>query len=1179
MQFNSINFPDELISGLRAGKCVVFAGAGVSMGEPANLPDFNRLADSVAAGSGEVRNENEPADRFLGRMLTSGVAVHERVSNSLNLPLGRFTPLHTNLVRLFTNHDLVRIVTTNFDSLFEEAATAQFGNSPDIYRSPALPLGSDFSGIVHVHGHLDHIKGMVVTDADFGRGYLTEGWARRFLVDLFRTYTVLFVGYSHEDIVLDYLSRALPESVIGQRFALIGEDIDKREWLARGIKPISFQKPGEHDYSVLYSGIKQLADYLSRTMLDWKRELTALAAVKHPQDEESEHQILDALSDEKTVRFFTNTATDKDWLSWLDNRGVLDNLFLDDKLDERDQVLAIWLANNYACQFPNELILVIANHGLKVNNHFWWILGREIGMVKESSDHLSPEALSKWVSVLLSAYPSVSDEFVIGLLGKRCSEAGDSNCLIELFIKLVECRLEVKKGFNWYEDKESKVDELRLDVEYKIRGDHWHLNEFYEKRLKSILHNVAATLLDKSVYQIERIHRTLELWGKSDENGDRLSYHRSAIESHEQDQIQHAEDVLIDVARDCLESLAGTQASYAHGFFLKQCKSEIPVLRRLCVHFLVERRDIEAEAKLDLFLSEMNIHEVPSHHEIFRLMALLYPELETNSRARLIKEINEYEWPNPDSDDLEERAAYEKYNWFDWLRKADPECELPEKELTALSEKFPELRPREHQDFTHWTSGAERVKPNSPWAVDELLAQPASEWVDQLLSFKGDEFRGPNRRDGTQTISEAAKKQPKWGMDLAAELASKNEWKTDLWGALVSAWADWPDEKNYRTDSLRRLADERLFPSFSYDISRCLFALVDGEGKPNAVDYLNQASEIAQSLWPHVVVEDYPEEKNDWLGFAINHSAGVLAEFWVHGLSLWWKAQEEKPETLPEQYSSALERILHEHTPASGVALTVIASQFSYFLSIDHAWTEKELLPCFDVDNNSLRMQQSWDGFLSWGSLNQRVFDALHPLFLKVTSCLNNELANHRDRFAEFFAVMVVFYMDDPLKEAIPAFFQGGEEEDWRNFARHIDHLLRGLSEEQQTEQWEKWLKSYWERRLQGIPKALTNGEVNEMLEWPLRLKAIFPEAVGIAEKLPLSPFEHLSVGYDLKEGNLDEHYPNDVAKLLVLLMKTGSPGYVYYGFDEVIRRLPEGEVDPDVWAELQGAAQGLGII
>lgn len=32
-----------------------------------------------------------------------------------------------------------------------------------------------------------------------------EGWVRRFLVDLFLNYIVLFVGYSYNDLVMKYL--------------------------------------------------------------------------------------------------------------------------------------------------------------------------------------------------------------------------------------------------------------------------------------------------------------------------------------------------------------------------------------------------------------------------------------------------------------------------------------------------------------------------------------------------------------------------------------------------------------------------------------------------------------------------------------------------------------------------------------------------------------------------------------------------------------------------------------------------------------------------------------------------------------------------------------------------------------------------------------------------------------
>ena len=110
--------------------------------------------------------------------------------------------------------------TTNFDLLFADAAQDVFPEQPELCKAPALPLGRTFNGIVHVHGCLDRPRDMVLTDADFGRAYLTEGWARRFLVELFRSFTVMFVGYSHNDTVMKYLARALPARESKPRFAL-----------------------------------------------------------------------------------------------------------------------------------------------------------------------------------------------------------------------------------------------------------------------------------------------------------------------------------------------------------------------------------------------------------------------------------------------------------------------------------------------------------------------------------------------------------------------------------------------------------------------------------------------------------------------------------------------------------------------------------------------------------------------------------------------------------------------------------------------------------------------------------------------------------------------------------------------------------------------------------------------
>ena len=64
MKIAGIDFPKSLLDALNDEQLVVFAGAGVSIPEPAGLPSFSKLAKQVASGSNETR-EQETEDRFL----------------------------------------------------------------------------------------------------------------------------------------------------------------------------------------------------------------------------------------------------------------------------------------------------------------------------------------------------------------------------------------------------------------------------------------------------------------------------------------------------------------------------------------------------------------------------------------------------------------------------------------------------------------------------------------------------------------------------------------------------------------------------------------------------------------------------------------------------------------------------------------------------------------------------------------------------------------------------------------------------------------------------------------------------------------------------------------------------------------------------------------------------------
>ncbi len=269
-----VNLPDALVGAQRNGRLVIFAGAGISIAAPSSLPDFEGLAERVA-GAATTRRPHESLDQFLGRCEQLGVDVQQRAREALGIPTSQPAAPHRELVALFRSPERVRLVTTNFDPHLTTAASDRYGASAvAIYRAPALPLGATVTGITHVHGALDEPRhSLVLTDADFGRAYLTEGWATRFLLDLFLHNTVCFVGYSHNDPTIRYIARALPPGTA--RFALTSRGEDDK-WVELGVTPVTYPlREGADKHAALTDAIQA-----------WSAQAT-MGALEH------EHQIRD----------------------------------------------------------------------------------------------------------------------------------------------------------------------------------------------------------------------------------------------------------------------------------------------------------------------------------------------------------------------------------------------------------------------------------------------------------------------------------------------------------------------------------------------------------------------------------------------------------------------------------------------------------------------------------------------------------------------------------------------------------------------------------------------------------------------------------------------------------------------------------------------------------------------
>jgi len=261
------------------------------------------------------------------------------------------------------------------------------------------------------------------------------------------------------------------------------------------------------------------------------------------------------------------------------------------------------------------------------------------------------------------------------------------------------------------------------------------MKKLWEESMEPNLPRIAHTLLEHVTMRLEEYHAMVMAW----EKGGRgiigsTGLYRAAIETHEQNKPFHKIDSLIDTIRDCLEWLAINDPVTVRNWCKRFISSNPPLLRRLAIHATNARQDLSPDEKMAWLLEHFHVNEYPAHHEIFRMAACIYPQASCQEKQKLIQAIYKHF-----SNDDHRSFPVCSFNWFFWLHKADPNCDLVKKEFDNIKAQNPEFEPREHPDFTIYSSGFKEVK--SPWTAEELLAKPASEWLPDLLVYQPDEPR------------------------------------------------------------------------------------------------------------------------------------------------------------------------------------------------------------------------------------------------------------------------------------------------------------------------------------------------------------------------------------------------------------------------------------------------------
>lgn len=947
MHFNDIDIPETLIRAAQKGQLVIFAGAGVSKQEPARLPDFDeliiRIRGIVDPGhrlkdrerkQGREGYEESP-ERYLGYLASQIESGNEQVHSACATLLGgerEPSELHKNILSLFGDPESLHVVTTNFDSCFESAAT-RIGMSLHSFVSPALPLGNDFSGLIHLHGSTADPNSQILTDVDFGRAYITDGWASHFLVRMFSAYKTLFVGYSCRDMLVDYLTRSLSADMAKNAFALDRNDGNLSDWESRGVTPITFS-----DYKALPVLFDQWASWAAMPLYDRSsaiENLTSEPLGPAGLPQESEELLLDSLRGEndkrKTacIRTFCAHAADTGWLDWAYEHGLLECLF-SDCTEDWQSFMFEWAAK-FSCTNHEALESIVLRRGIdSLSQQTCAYIIRELGDKKAPK-----ECVASWLPFLEGKVTEHDCRSVLDLM----EELDDDRVVLGLARLLLTVSPGASMGF----------DASRIVGPMLPLGQCFPAKRL-EERMASLAKPERCRLWSLCCEEIERTNDIVTWYG----TGPCVysAFLRATIEEDDKTDGGRPDHtgirVLVDVARETGLKLL-EEAPKDVEVLVKRCLSSHSELMVRLGIYLLYKSDLPASDKLRYVISDDLLGNTMLRHETFLLLSDIYPAISKDERENFISYVDSASCREGD----ERTNAYERFNAYSWLLRTVPDDAQLLEQVERIKQDYPDFKERPHPDrivgsvetlvvgsgpalgVGEFTFAIVRLvaneRPSADWTREDRVVASVQKYPEKTLAMLEEHIGSPDTTD----------------IKTCAFLAENLDW--------VAAFD--ADQKL----CLQTLCQAVLIDQLRHLALSKLDNLIDGKGNRIGKQELNICSRAAQDEWDWALEQTSPVkiehslEPNgtDWVTPGINHPAGKILAICVHSLSL-----ANRSGLTREARDGAIALLARLREPlmrGDDTGDIVRACTFQLFNALD------ELLPDSEVVSNLLPLLESGD--------------------------------------------------------------------------------------------------------------------------------------------------------------------------------------------------------------------------
>lgn len=1122
-----VDLPLELIEAHTKGELVIFVGAGASRNDPSNLPLFDDLAEIVGKLGHLKRQKRETVDHFLGR-ISVDIDVHDQVKRIIGRPDSLPNPNHNAIVSLARSSPQSRIITTNFDEHLEAAATAAGFSLGTKYLATALPVGRDFQGIAHIHGAVSQpASELILTDRDFGRAYLTDAWATRYLQQIFDNFVVLFIGYSHTDPIVSYLGLGLPSNA-KRRFVLTHEP-DEDRWDYLGIEAIGYSP--EHDHTALSDVLIAWAKRASMGRLEHRALVARIAQGAPPATPVERDYLIDAVqnSDEAATTFSEN-ATSADWLEWVENLDAFKSLF-NPAADPHPGSfsLARWFATVFVAN-PNlqtHAFLTIARLGLSVTQQLFASLSIGVNQLAKADE----EAARRWLILLATSIPGHSAPQSTSFLFRDPATLAERVVLEQMLRPRLALQRNVMLQALGDTSPSFRV-ELAWDVDHGTATEYW-------KALRNSADFDFAHYMPIFERALELCYELLSTFNGAGFDG--ISFRRSAIEPHPQDQFPEIHDLIIDVLRD------GGEARYARDPTLAQRWLDTGNLLfcRLAVHLVASGQTSDSD-KVSWILDRQLLWDFGAKHEVFMLLKCATPGASANVRQRLFAAVVEGrndpdhdgeapsktdESPTPEhpsSDSAANLEQYETYNLLAWIADSDPTWTEVSTLRDALAAEN-SWGPRDYPDLHSWSSsGAWKSQP--PFSREQFDAYIEAEGIDgaltRLLAFEYQRFMdGPEWSDALNLVRLAITDDPQIGIQMwdSPVLASaEDEKRASIVDSILQAWASIPLDEGLLRDAIARVDGRASESKSAWSIARFLSEQVRLKIDSIAEESLTELRAIAAKVWDLHAASAEVRDEATTVDLSLNAWPGMIGRFWVFEISARWQSHRDSWKGLDRAERVALDQVLsRECEGASQAGIPSITRETVFLFNADPTYTTEAIIPLFG--GTSVPLNWSWGSYLHHPSWNDGLLEGgLYDKLLEFTGRID-ELDNERGMRRQVVGLIVniaafsslsLYQRLDLVNELVIQRPDLAEEA-----VREVIRIFIVGKPENYGSIWSDWLAAWMAQRLSGVPRIASAEELSAWAD--------------------LAPFiaDHAHDALELLDGNpapFGQHfqYPEDLAAL-----------------------------------------------